>query len=128
MKRKREAKPQLSAFAARKQAAELEALRQQALPRDSVVEELQSEEQGSDALSQDGSESGEAGVNAYAVLQRPANGGDVVHNSRSQQVADAEAIASFRPKLHRQADGRFLLGLAVDEVDQRFFVILVVFD
>lgn len=118
MKRKREVKPQLSAFAARKQAAELEALRQSVLPSEVVSEEVQSEEEDSDPPSQEESGSVEADSNTYTVLQRNTNGTDVVHTSRSRQVADAEAQAGFRPKLQQQPDGRFLLGLAADEVDQ----------
>lgn len=110
-------KPQLSAFAARKQAAELEAARLSALSSESALVELQSEEQGSDALSRDESEAGEdAEVNTFAVLQRTTNGGDAVHDSRSSQVAEAEAIASFRPRLHQREDGKFILGLTAGEV------------
>lgn len=119
MKRKREVAPQLSAFAARRQAAaELEAQKQaQAIIPD---DESDDEHNWGDS-SPTSSTSSDRVANKFAVLgtqdtaSSSTQGFSTIHESRTKQVANAEIAAAFSAKLVRMP-GELLLGLVKGEV------------
>lgn len=131
MKRKREAIPQLSAFAARKLAEAKAAEAQQAANSSAsevqpTVAETQSGSGDETADSHSDHSGGEEfdqedqDVNSFAVLshqpRRVVQQGSEIHDSRALQVAEAEAAAKFKPRLHELPDGLIILGLAGGEV------------
>lgn len=120
MKRKREVKPQLSAFAARRLAAAEEEVAEarRVLLAPSTPDDGRSEEGqlDSEELSTAGSEAEDPSSNPYAALGSLPGSRGAVHGSRADRVAAAEAVAAFAPRIHKCADGSVLLGLAADEV------------
>lgn len=125
MKRKREAAPQLSAFAARKLAEA------QAPPAGDDISfdaksdlenaehcnamEDQVEEFQSDGSSPAESDLDDQNLNTFAALSTN-EGGPRIHGSRSMQVAEAEKAAKFVCKVHKSANEGTILGLAEGEV------------
>lgn len=109
MKRKRELGPPLSAFAARRQAAELAA--QQQLDQVKATSETPVGTQSSEDLSTSPSDADEQqDANRFAVL-----GSVEVHASRSKNVAEAESTTAFLAKTFKTEECT-ILGLSVDEV------------
>lgn len=103
MKRKREEQVRLSAFAARRQAAE------EAAQSASINDDDPSEDDTLHSTEEPGAEE-DTFSNSFSALDH-----NTVHDSREQNIAEAERGARFVAKVHK-LDDNIVLGLSTGEV------------